>query len=70
MKLVTISIRSCFHCPRRKVAFIPATNSTGYLDECTETSPARLIQRPDEEDDFPTWCPLPEAVPTKSSSLP
>ncbi len=59
MKLVTISIKSCFHCPKRKVSFIHGFNTTDYLDECTETSPARLIQRPDEEEDFPTWCPLP-----------
>jgi hypothetical protein len=59
MKLVMISIKSCFHCPKRKGSFIAAPNSLDSLDECTETSPVRLIQRPDEEDDFPTWCPLP-----------
>ena len=61
MKTVSINIKSCFNCPRRQPTSLAGFNSTDYLDECTEARPARLIQRPDEEGDFPAWCPLPDA---------
>jgi len=59
MRQVTIGIASCARCPHQSETTIPAANAAGVLSECRREG--RLIQRPDEETDFPAWCPLPTA---------